>query len=424
MKTRIRLCCLLLLYAAMNSRASGQDPVKVDPTHYRVLFENAHMRVLETRDRPGDKEPMHSHPSFMTYTTGPVKTKFTLPDGSTFFDEGDSPFECLPPTRHATENAGTTDRQELIVEFKDALNPCSGAQQEASASSIPMTNADSARIAGAEAEVRALQDALIDAYIRRDTAAMDRLLGDEYLFINDDEGGVATKKQILDSFKSGGDRKIISYKRQDDRARVYGDVAVLTYRYQSEETYKGQYNGGDFWVTRIFVRRGGRWQIIGGQETRVSPSEETVRDRLIGTWRLVSAENIQPDGSLQPFPEYGPHPIGYLMYDPTGHMCVTLANPNPPRWADPSKPTETERALTHRAMNAYCGTYEVREKESQVIHRPELAEWPHYIRSDQVRDFRFEGERLILSTEETRPGGEQRRYRITWERVAKHHSKP
>ena len=154
--------------------------------------------------------------------------------------------------------------------------------------------------------------------------------------------------------------------------------------------------------------------VISAEDKSAQPS---ARERLIGTWRLVSAENVQPDGSSQAFPEYGPHPIGYLMYDSTGHMCVTLANPNPLHWADPANPTDAERALTHKGMFAYCGTYEVREKESQVIHRPELAEWPHYVGSDQVRNFRFEGDRLILSSEETRPGGELRRYRITWERV-------
>lgn len=101
----------------------------------------------------------------------------------------------------------------------------------------------------------------------------------------------------------------------------------------------------------------------------------------------------------------------------TGHMCVTLASPNAPQWADPAKPTDAERVLTHKAMEAYCGTHEVHEKEHQVIHRPELAEWPHYIGSDQVRNFRFEGDRLILSLEETIPNGGFRRSRITWERV-------
>ncbi len=70
-------------------------------------------------------------------------------------------------------------------------------------------------------------------------------------------------------------------------------------------------------------------------------------------------------------------------------------------------------------MEAYCGTYEVREKERQVIHRPEVAEWPHYIGTDQVRNFRFEGDRLILSLEETIPNGGRRRSRITWQRVTR-----
>ena len=156
---------------------------------------------------------------------------------------------------------------------------------------------------------------LIDTYIHRDTTAMGRILADEYTFINDDVGGVATKKQILDSFKSGGDREIISYRRQDDRVRVYGDVAVLTYRYQSQETYKGRENGGDFRVTRIFLRRDGRWQIIGGQETRVSSSEASVRARLIGSWKQVSDEETLPDGRV-----VRPDEIGFVTWDGTGHM--------------------------------------------------------------------------------------------------------
>lgn len=127
---------------------------------------------------------------------------------------------------------------------------------------------------GKEDDIRGAQDALIAAYIHRDTAALDRILAGEYTFINDDAGGVANKKQILDSFKAGGDREITSYTRQDDQVRMYGDVAVLTYRYQSTETYKGRENGGDFRVTRIFVKRDGRWQTVGGQETRVSGSTD------------------------------------------------------------------------------------------------------------------------------------------------------
>lgn len=123
--------------------------------------------------------------------------------------------------------------------------------------------------AAAEAEVRRAQDDLIEAYLRRDVSALDRLLADEYAFVNDDAGGVADKRQILASFGSGGDRKVTSYRRQDDRVRVYGDVAVLTYRYRSTETYQGKDSSGDYRVTRILVKRDGRWQMVAGQETRL-----------------------------------------------------------------------------------------------------------------------------------------------------------
>ena len=141
------------------------------------------------------------------------------------------------------------------------------------------------------------------------------------------------------------------------------------------------------------------------------------RERLIGTWRLVSAGTFRADGTFEPFSEYGANPKGYLMYDTTDHMCVSLSNANHPRWANPEKPTDAERLRSFDAFFAYCGAYEVLEKEGRVIHRPEVGSWPHYIGTDQSRNFRLEGDRLILSSEETPPGGEHRRYQITWERV-------
>ena len=140
-------------------------------------------------------------------------------------------------------------------------------------------------------------------------------------------------------------------------------------------------------------------------------------ERLVGTWRLVSAGTFGRDGKFDPYAEYGPNPIGYLMYDATGHMCVSLSNPKHPRWVDAEKPTDAEKLRSYDAFFAYCGTYELREKERRVIHRPEESSWPHYIGTDQNRNYRLEGDRLILSDEETPPGGERRHYQITWERV-------
>jgi hypothetical protein len=141
--------------------------------------------------------------------------------------------------------------------------------------------------------------------------------------------------------------------------------------------------------------------------------------RLLGTWRLISAGTFRKDGTFEPFADYGPHPIGYLMYDTTGHMCVSLANPDHPHWANPEKPTDAEKLHSYDVMFAYCGTYEVQEDKYRVVHRPEMASWPHYVGTDQFRHYRFEADRLILSDQETPPNGENRAYEITWEHVRK-----
>lgn len=159
--------------------------------------------------------------------------------------------------------------------------------------------------------------------------------------------------------------------------------------------------------------------VAWAQTSPSAPHATAASSPLIGTWRLTSAGNIHKGGHFEPFEEYGLHPIGYLMYDVTGHMCVSLANPYHSRWINADKPTDAEKIEAFRVMFAYCGTYEIQESQHRIIHRPEMASWPHYVGSDQIRPYRLEGNRLILSGHETAPGDESSDYQITWERVEK-----
>jgi hypothetical protein len=43
-------------------KASAQDPTKLAPENYKVLLENSQLRAIDYRLKPGEKEPMHSHP--------------------------------------------------------------------------------------------------------------------------------------------------------------------------------------------------------------------------------------------------------------------------------------------------------------------------------------------------------------------------
>jgi len=77
----IPLLCGLICLAV--SAAMAQDPVKVDPNHYKVEFENAQVRVLRIHYGPREKSVMHYHPAtvavFLTEVHAVSYTHLTLP---------------------------------------------------------------------------------------------------------------------------------------------------------------------------------------------------------------------------------------------------------------------------------------------------------------------------------------------------------
>jgi quercetin dioxygenase-like cupin family protein len=60
----------------------SDDPVKVDPEHYKVEFENERVRVLRIKYGAGEKSVMHSHPESIAVFLTDAQGKFTFPDGS------------------------------------------------------------------------------------------------------------------------------------------------------------------------------------------------------------------------------------------------------------------------------------------------------------------------------------------------------
>lgn len=121
----------------------------------------------------------------------------------------------------------------------------------------------------AERQIRQLHAQLIQGYLHNDAALLDRVLADDYTFI-DEAGRYLSKAHIVESFRSG-DHHIFSYEMSEEKIRVYGNAAVMTYRYVSKERYKGQDERGDDRITRVFAKKNGRWQIVAGQETRIAP---------------------------------------------------------------------------------------------------------------------------------------------------------
>ena len=97
----------------------SRDPVETDPDHYAVVFENDRVRVLEYKDRPGDRTTPHEHPDSVMHTlsffrrrlyAGADHRDVEMPAGLTGW---------LPAQEHAGENIGETPTHVLFVELKE-----------------------------------------------------------------------------------------------------------------------------------------------------------------------------------------------------------------------------------------------------------------------------------------------------------------
>jgi quercetin dioxygenase-like cupin family protein len=95
------------------------DPVKLEPDHEQVPFENARVRVLRTILEPHLKGPTHDHPSYVVVYLTELHTTMTLADGKQV-DNPRHPGEIAwrDPYRHTTENVGDRTAVEIQIELK------------------------------------------------------------------------------------------------------------------------------------------------------------------------------------------------------------------------------------------------------------------------------------------------------------------
>jgi Lipocalin-like domain len=117
-----------------------------------------------------------------------------------------------------------------------------------------------------------------------------------------------------------------------------------------------------------------------GQSSSASPSSQgaSIAARLLGTWRLVEVSEEEGARIIQSL-IYGARPVGYLMYDSTGHVCVQLINTTRPRWKDADVPTPEETRSAIVGFGGYCGRYEIRADDGYLVHFPEADIVPNEI---------------------------------------------
>ena len=106
------------------------------------------------------------------------------------------------------------------------------------------------------------------AMVARDLPALRDIFADDLVYVHG-SGAVETKAEFLEKLATGA-RAYTHITPLEPRARVYGDTAVV-----ADLLDVGVVSGEQRLTVRVrtinvFLRRGGRWQIVAHQATRLS----------------------------------------------------------------------------------------------------------------------------------------------------------
>ena len=153
------------------------------------------------------------------------------------------------------------------------------------------------------------------------------------------------------------------------------------------------------------------------QAPAAAPAPLPDRERILGTWKLVSyvGEDVASGARADVM---GPHPSGYIEYGRDGRMMViTVGSDRRKPAGSVATPEEAKALLT--SLLAYAGTWTLDTAAHTVTHHIDVS-WDETRTGEaHVRSYRFEGDRLTLTTQPSRDPatGKPTVRTVGWERV-------
>jgi quercetin dioxygenase-like cupin family protein len=111
-------CATLFVVLALPA-ALAQDPTKVEPTHYKLAFENDSVQVVNVHYGPHERSSLHAHPGGVVVVLTEGHLRFTDENGKTqevHAKPGES--RWFPPFKHQVENLGDTSYNAVYIGIK------------------------------------------------------------------------------------------------------------------------------------------------------------------------------------------------------------------------------------------------------------------------------------------------------------------
>src|SRR5277367_4149565 len=142
----------------------------------------------------------------------------------------------------------------------------------------------------------------------------------------------------------------------------------------------------------------------------------STNDKLVGTWKLVSASSTTSTGERSETP-YGPGPVGFLTYTEDGRVTALISYGGRKSLSvggGTVAPLE-EQAEAFKTFLAYAGRYTL--SGDKVTHSIEISSIQNYVDKNLVRSVKFESDRIVLITPPTPMNGKIQTVELIWQRL-------
>lgn len=142
--------------------------------------------------------------------------------------------------------------------------------------------------------------------------------------------------------------------------------------------------------------------------------QNSLKEQLVGTWKIVSVDNTRPDGSIKQI--FGANPRGIAVFDTHGNAVVVLMRSDRANFAADNRDlgTPEENKATVQGTHAYFGTYSVIEAEKTLVFHNEGNTFPNQEGVDTNRFISITGDEFRWTTPAPSVGG---RSEAVWRRV-------
>ena len=134
---------------------------------------------------------------------------------------------------------------------------------------LPLSAAAAAR--GDEASARAAILARFEAALRGDTAALEKILGDDLDYCNF-RGECESKRQYIGEI-ARGQLKYRSIGHTVERVKLFADTAVVTGTVQATATRDGVERSINAYFMAVLAWRDNRWQFSSWSSTLIEPPQ-------------------------------------------------------------------------------------------------------------------------------------------------------